>query len=179
MGNEQEARFLTSLTNEKLKSQEQRGSLVSRKLGWVTGLFALGAIKLPLEIESQVLLYLVPIVALVFDLYILGENFGIKRMGAFVKEFHQNCPEAQWERWLAGRRDRFSWYALPLSTIVITLGSSFLLYAHTNNCVLGSWLAFVSAVGFGIYLYADKVLKELDNVGQPQNTQIQITGGRV
>ena len=117
MGNEQEARFLTSLTNEKLKSQEQRGSLVSRKLGWVTGLFALGAIKLPLEIESQVLLYLVPIVALVFDLYILGENFGIKRMGAFVKEFHQNCPEAQWERLLAGRRDRFSWYALPLSIV--------------------------------------------------------------
>jgi len=169
MANEEEVRFLASLTNEKLKSQEQRASLISRKLGWVTGLFALGAIKLPLEIESQVLLYLAPIVALVFDLYILGENFGIKRMGAYVKEFHQNCPEAQWERWLGlpGRRDRFSWYALPLSTMVITLGSALLLYTHTNNCVLGSWLAIVSAVGFGIYFHADKVLKELDKVGQP------------
>jgi drug/metabolite transporter (DMT)-like permease len=170
MGNEEEARFFASLTNEKLKSQERRGALASRKLGWITGLFALGAVKLPLEIESQVLLYLVPVVALVFDLYILGENFGIKRMGAFVKEFHPNCPEAQWERWLAGRRDRFSWYALPLSTIVITLGSTFLLCAHGNNWVLGSWLAFVSSVGFGIYLYANKVLKELDTVGHSQNT---------
>ena len=172
MGNEEEARFFASLTNEKLQSQERRGSLVSRKLSWVTGLFALGAIKLPLEIESQVLLYLVPIVALIFDLYILGKNFGIKRMGAFVKKYHKTSPEAQWERWLAGRRDRFSWYALSLSTIVITLGSAFLLHAHTNNYVLGSWLAFVSAVGFGIYLYANKVLKEFDIVGQPQNTPI-------
>jgi hypothetical protein len=95
-------RFLRGMLEEKLKSQEQRGKLVSQKLKWVSGLFFLGSIKIETigngPINLVLVLYLVPVIAIIFDLYISGEDFGVKRMGTFIRLELPEELEGKWER---------------------------------------------------------------------------------
>lgn len=128
--------FLTRLHEEKLRAQERRGILIQRKVVWLTGLFAVGAIELPLQIGSTLILYLLPLLALIFDLYVMGEDYGIKRMGTFVRTHHEGTPDADWEEWLragskddpSGKRDTFSRWALAGGSGLVLLGSALLLY---------------------------------------------------
>jgi hypothetical protein len=148
--------LLAALQEEKMKSQEHRAALVTRKLTWVTGLFALGTLRVrgAWPVESQVLLFLVPVVSLVFDLYILGEDYGIKRIGAFVRTEMAASATAAWERWVSDRRDRFSWSALPVSSGIILAGAAALvLRGPENRGVAIPWfllLAGANAVVFGL-----------------------------
>ena len=134
-------RFLAALNEEKITSQKRRGELISKKLTWVTGLFALGAIKLPLAEETHYLLFFVPIISLVFDLYIIGENYVIKRMGCFVRLAMSETYEGEWESWLFPRRDIFSRNALLLSSAIILIASAVVLWwLQTEIITLSVWL---------------------------------------
>lgn len=131
--NHTDQRFLDALWSEKLKAQERRHSLIQRKLAWVTGLLAVGAIEFPFQIGSLLVLYLVPAIALVFDLYILGEHFGIRRMGVYIAKTYTTTPDGEWEEWLATRRDPLSRIALPASTGIVFAGAFALLYAILSS----------------------------------------------
>jgi hypothetical protein len=160
---DKESRFLSALTHEKLQAQERRGKLVFSKLGWATGLFAIGVVKLPLKTESQVILYFVPVIALVYDLYILGENYGIKRMGAFIRMYISNSPEVKWEAWVCGRRDRFSWYALPLSSyIILAICGVQLFNAPDPYGLWNIWLSTLFVLMAIVYLIAGCLVNRLD-----------------
>ena len=112
-------RFLEALHKEKLASQARRGDLIVRKLSWVTGLLAAGSLRIENSFSFALLLYVAPFVASVFDLYITGENYGIKRMGVFVRRRFKRKWERQWELRLRNRRDPFSLVALPLSSLIV------------------------------------------------------------
>jgi hypothetical protein len=83
------------------------------------------------------LLYLLPFIALIFDLYIVGEDYGIKRMGVFIREAFPLTPEGRWEFSLRRRRDPFSRLALPWATLVVVGGAATLLV------VLGRWAGVI------------------------------------
>jgi hypothetical protein len=164
-------RFLASLHEEKLRSQERRGTLVLRKLTWVTGLFAIGSLKVTslgtATLDFILILYVVPVVSIVFDLYITGENYGVKRMGAFVRQHMPEEYEGIWEAWLRDKRDVFSRYALPLSSLVVLTVSCLILMIADGDAEQTPWvvvlwaIANLSAILF-VNKLAARVLSGLD-----------------
>lgn len=166
-----ESRFLRVLHEEKLRSQERRHALITRKLSWVTGLLAVGSIRIEFvdgqPFSGLILLYLAPIAAAVFDLYIYGENFGIKRMGVFVRTRFPNDIEGIWETFLVDKRDRFSRYALPISSAIILVAAATFLLSKTNEArqsitFVGAWICVSAIMIAAIYILSGKALAQLD-----------------
>ena len=164
---EEVKRFLSSLNEEKLKAQERRGLLIASKIKWVTGLFALGAIKLPASIEATTplcILYFVPAVSIIYDLYILGEDYGIKRMGRFVRKNLTGTLEAQWESSLKTRRDKYSWYALPISSGIVLTISALSIFLNSKGQypeLFAVWFTVLALLMAAMFVCAACSLKKL------------------
>jgi hypothetical protein len=123
----EERRVLTLLWREKFTSQSRRQQLTLRKVTWIIVLFAASTLKLPIDLKTQDFLYIVPFIAIIFDLYILGESFGIRRFARHMREEYSNWPDGKWETFMMGRRDPFSTSGLAYSTLVILVGAGLLL----------------------------------------------------
>ena len=78
--------FINGLREEILSGQERRSKYVILKLSFIVGLFGIGSMTIS-SVSLNSLIYLVPLVVAIFDLYILGEDFGVKRAGRFIKGF--------------------------------------------------------------------------------------------
>jgi hypothetical protein len=145
-------RLIKSLTEEKLKSQERRSSFNIRKLIFVAGLFSVGVVKLPYELDLKLVLYIVPVISICFDLYILGEDYGIKRIGRYIENKFSSEPEGEWEKWVGFRKDPFAKYAVPiLSLIVLIACASILLRSVQNIYFFYLWIILnISAIIFNL-----------------------------
>lgn len=78
--------FLNLLYEEKLKHKEHRHEFVKHKMVFTITLFGLGSVNFNDIANAGILLYLVPFVALAFDVYILSEDFKVKRIGLFIRK---------------------------------------------------------------------------------------------
>jgi len=83
-------------------------------------------------VDLKFLIYFVPFVTFMFDLYIIGENFGIRRIGIFLKFAKENSQEERFWEFLLNipknkSRDLFAVHANIYSTIVAIVLSFFLL----------------------------------------------------
>jgi hypothetical protein len=116
--------LLSRLHKEKLATQARRGALISRKLTWVSGLVAIGWIRLAHDLNLWLILYVVPFVGILVDLYIIGEDYAVKRMGAFVQWHLPKTWDGKWEANVSPQRDKFSQYALPLGSFTALLASA-------------------------------------------------------
>ena len=150
-----ESKFVPHLRAEKLQTLDTRAKYALQKLAFVTGLLGLGSLNLTVgRIDVSTLLFLAPWVAIAFDLYILGEDYSVKRIGAFLKAASPDAAERHWETWVADRRDPFAPWAMPLLTTLVYAGAA--LIAAQQPGVAGrpafiawlvltplpSWLAF-------------------------------------
>ena len=154
-------RLLNLLWREKFTSQHRRQQLVLRKVTWIISLFAVSAIKLPLEVKSQDLLYLIPFIALVFDLYIIGESFGIRRFARHVRDDYAGWPDGRWEHFMVKKRDPFSMSALAYSSAIILAGAAWLLFErHPHDWRLYLWAALALCIGAAVHLGARRKLGE-------------------
>lgn len=99
--------FVSHLREEKLKQQEFRASYVRLKFTFVIGLFSIAATLTTIDSRDGMfyvlgLLYLAPLVAVLFDFYILGGEFAVKRIRTFLNEQDQEeHSEKVWDRYLA------------------------------------------------------------------------------
>ncbi len=135
-------RFLASLNEEKLQAQERRAQFTIRKLAFVGALFAAGTVKLPQGIELTLVLYIVPFISIAFDLYVLGEDYGIKRMGAFVLKQLDTEIEAEWERYVAQRRDPFTNTARSFLSLLVMIACAVVLWQSAPSLLpFGIWIA--------------------------------------
>jgi hypothetical protein len=114
-----------------------RHGLIMRKLTFLTtfaGLGSLAHLPLPGEpAESRLiyLLYLVPFIAVAFDIYIFLEDYRIKRAGEFLKRLVKVKDlryEALWEHWVEKNPNTTSTYAFLFVTSIFMAASSVLLY---------------------------------------------------
>jgi hypothetical protein len=127
--------FINQLRVEISEGQKRRTAFIKAKLAFVVGLLGAGAFSVKGSGATVPLLYLVPVVAFIFDLYALGEDFGIKRAGSFI----QNSPaapleERTWEASLGKARDVLAFLANPLSTFAsgAAAGVALLAGGHLN-----------------------------------------------
>ncbi len=72
------------LNKEKEQAQNLRADFIKRKLAFVVGLFGLGSININ-SISFFQVLYIIPFISIGFDVYILVEDFKIKRFGVYIK----------------------------------------------------------------------------------------------
>ena len=134
-------RLIKSLTDEKLKAQERRSTFNIRKLVFVGGLFSLGVVKNPYYIDFKLVLFIVPFISICFDLYILGEDYGIKRIGGYIRENFKTEPESNWEDWVGNHRDPFATYVVPLLSLIVLVASASILMKSDQNVFLFSiWI---------------------------------------
>jgi hypothetical protein len=118
------ADFIQQLRQEIGESQNRREAFIRAKLAFVVSLLGVGAISIQGTFGATALLYIVPFVAFVFDLYILGEDFSVKRAGAFIKTSPAAPSEERlWEEGVDSKRDWFSYWAGPLSSTIVLVAA--------------------------------------------------------
>lgn len=124
-GGKESAEFLKHLQDEKLKTQATRSSYVRQKLAYATGLLALGSLKPGSDKLSLLLYLLVPLLSIVFDLYILGEDYSVKRIGSFLGAGSVDGLEKRWEEYVFENRDPFAPFAAPMLTTIFAIAAGF------------------------------------------------------
>ena len=120
--------FITHLREEKLNAQQARSAYTQRKLAFGAALLGVGALSFQqLNLNLNPVLYLVPFVAAAFDLYILGEDFSVKRIGSFLRE-RGSQVERDWENLVSQNRDPFAPIAMPILSSLMALGAAVIIW---------------------------------------------------
>ncbi len=122
----EETEFIKHLHDEKLKAQETRSMYTEKKLAYVTALLGVGTISIT-AFKLSAILYLVPFVAATFDLYILGEDYSVKRIGAFLGKRSKDTVEQAWEKWISKYRDPFAPIAMPILSTLLVVGAAIII----------------------------------------------------
>lgn len=169
------AEFLKHLQDEKLKTQAARSKYVTQKLAYATGLLALGSLK-PGSADLSLLLYLVPLLSIVFDLYILGEDYSVKRIGAFLGAASTEKLENLWEEWVSHNRDPFAPIAVPVLTSLLAMAVSFAVLSQPPDSYAKKWSWLLAlplmAIAFTWWLfnfYKKKTVKAKESVEKAVN----------
>jgi len=162
--------FLKSLYEEKLKHKEHRMALVVQKLLFTIGLFGLGSLTIP-ALNSDLLLYLIPFVALAYDLYIYAEDYKIKRIGVFVRgqSATASADEQHWERWVAQRREPLAASASFLLTLVAIGASAVAIFFKiSDHTGLAIWLPISLGLTIALFYFGKRQSLNLkDDAPQP------------
>lgn len=131
--------FLGKLREEMMKSRDSRTKLQLAKvtsLGTLMGIGALYAEKTDLAI----LYYIIPIIAVAFDLFCLGFSFGIRRIGNFIYSTKTGLYDIEWfwEETVRNNKDTYSRLANIVVTILFSVVSVVILVLTHKE---GDWFA--------------------------------------
>lgn len=162
--------FLQALHNEKVKTQSERADYTKNKLAFVIGLFGLGSLKIG-DVESHWILYLIPLVAIGYDLYIRAADVSIKKMGAFLR-FNSvtTKSEKEWENFSAKYRDTIAPIANTLFTLVVTIVAAMYIYAFEQirnsgfAVVFVSWFLLFFVIIVRMWQTHRKIISEIDKI---------------
>jgi len=118
--------FMKCLYEEKNIHKNHRFKLIQRKLlfiGALLGFGSLHSLDATLNLNFRMLLYLVPFIAIAYDIYILAEDFKVKRVGAFISRENANiCPDEKlWERFVRDNREPLAAFGTILLTVLASL----------------------------------------------------------
>lgn len=156
--------FIAHLREEKLKQQDRRASYVRLKFTFVIGLFSIAATLTNLKPEDGMfyvygLLYIAPLVSVLFDFYILGGDFAVKRIRTFLNEQDDaGNGEKVWDRFLSRCPKAFMNLNRLWVTNFIFLASIIPIAIHlfSNNAIPAEWGLFivwvVLIITLGVYL---------------------------
>lgn len=153
--NEKNSEFLKHLHDEKLKTQDARTSYVNRKLIFATALLGAGSASTE-TFNLSILLYLVPFVTIAFDLYILGEDYSVKRIGGFLGSTSYDTHEKEWEKWVSKNRDPFALFSMPLLTTLVIIGAAAVLSLKNITICMEFfllWLSIALLLSWGMSAY--------------------------
>jgi hypothetical protein len=135
----QGADFLKELRAEIAAIQSERDQLIRHKIAFVIGLFGIGSVKFSPHVNTVALLYMVPLVAIAFDMYIVGKEFRVRRAGAFFLKHFAKAPdnERDWEAFVRKpkNRDPFAPYAGALLSSIVLLASALTLATRWRSRV--------------------------------------------
>jgi len=80
---------------------------------------------------ARMLFYVVPFVAIVFDVFALGESFTMRRMHAFVKECSSGT-EKRWQMYVDKHPNRYTTWGNMLITALFALGCGGMIWLETR-----------------------------------------------
>ncbi len=150
-----DSNFASTLRQELLAFQERRHTFRLRKLSFVAALFGLGSAHLG-ELNFAPVLYLVPVVAFLFDIHILAEDYGIKWIGSFLSQEKSSASSAEraWEKWVKDHPGRISPFAAPLVTLLVLGGTAIMLWiGNTDPVLFWIWIFVNLGINVGLVAY--------------------------
>ena len=126
--------FLLSLRQELINTQNLRFKFTFQKLIFIISLLGVGSISSGLTGMTGLknLIYFVPFASFMFDFYIIGENFGIRRIGTYLKFSDKISNQEKYWEYLLNipknvNRDLFAIHGNVYSTIISILLSTFMI----------------------------------------------------
>ncbi len=167
--------FIGDLRQELMSTQSARLKLTLQKLIFITGLLAVGGTMPSPKPEMNPLL-LAPLVAIIFDLFIEGENFGIRRIGIFLKLISAvPKTESIWETVLNMRRpnktklgkyfpkylhrDIFAHWANPIATLTVyTITIIYILHNRADLKIFAYWYIPIIIILILFWLYSKAII---------------------
>jgi hypothetical protein len=154
--------FIKRMHEEKLESQKRRAEFNIKKFLFVGALFSVGAVKLPKEIDLTLILYIVPAISICFDLFILGEDYGIKRAGGFIRSNCKDSMDATWEDWVGSKRDPFATFAVPILTILVLVACVAIMWPTQKTLPwFWVWALLNTAATVFLFIYSQYLRKRL------------------
>lgn len=157
--------FFKDLRNEIGEFQKRRTSYIQAKLAFLVGLLGVGSISIS-SFPTSPLLYLTTFVVLVFDLYILGEDFGSKRAGLFLQKNIKSPPEERrWERTAFANRNPVGGIASLLSSLFVIIAAGISLFILKQNGTLyWIWVSLSISVIIATWTYSRILLSRLNKL---------------
>jgi isopentenyldiphosphate isomerase len=167
-----ETEFIKHIRSEKLKAEETRTTYTLKKLAYATALLGIGSLNINVgQIDLSMILYLVPWVALAFDLYILGEDYSVKRFGAFLGANSPDALERLWEKWVSENRDPFAPLAMPILTTLLLLAAATVIWVggFATGPVFWGWLVLSGLPSWILFIFyrslRKRTLRRVESVG--------------
>jgi hypothetical protein len=132
--------FYKILQQEKLQLQSQRFKYVITKLSFVSGLLGVGLLKLK-QLNFVELFLIIPLLCIIYDLYIYGADYTVKKIGAFLmrsKDISQAAKD--WHKEISLSQNYSAFIANHLITLIVTISSIFLYFynyeVQQNNLII-------------------------------------------
>ena len=154
--------FFKDLRSEIGEFQRRRTSYIRMKLSFLVGLLGGGNVSVA-SVPTSSLLYLTPLVVLIFDLYILGEDFGSKRAGMFLM-VNPKTPgeERRWERTAFSNRNPVGGIASLISSLFVLIAAAISIYIKDASGVFyWLWVSLSVAVITSTWIYSRILLTKL------------------
>lgn len=155
--NNGDAAFLAHLRNEMLKQQDRRAEHVKSKFTFVIALGGLTATLQSVNFEEitqiNFLIYTIPLIASLFDFYILGGEFAVKRIRSFlIISDKDHTAEKQWAYFIkTWPKDFMRWNRsittgfINIACIFIAISNLFAFCASALHWIIFTiWLILIS-----------------------------------
>jgi hypothetical protein len=129
--------FFKMLREEMLQVRRSRFQCHLAKVTAVGSLIGAGVLLMKPDTSqtelspARVLFYIVPFVAVVFDVFALGESFTMRRMHAFVKECSSGA-EKRWQMYVDKHPNRYTTWGNMLITALFALGCGGMIWRETR-----------------------------------------------
>jgi hypothetical protein len=162
------AEELERLHQEIRDNQQRRHKLDLLKITFVSALLGFGAVKVGDIVAFYQTLYLVPLVAVFFDLLMMGEHFSIRRLGAFLRLHSPDELEHQWEKFVSKNRDKFFKNGSRGFTLLSYVGAVALLHEAKGNLSWPEilWFIAILVVFIALIVYGGRRLERLDTMAK-------------
>ena len=146
------AEFLRRLRKEELHHRNRRAAFVLHKLAFIFILLGVAAIQSVLAPGFHWLLYALPVVGLVYDVYIYDEAHHARRIGQYIRSHSRPASkcERDWEDHAGDRQGPLGGAANLVLTGVAALPC--LLDGSTAYLLRFAWMGLVVALSAALYL---------------------------
>jgi|WetSurMetagenome_2_1015567.scaffolds.fasta_scaffold547160_2 hypothetical protein len=161
--------FMECLYKEKEIHKNHRFSLIQRKLFLISALFGVGSLQSlnsGHDIDPSWLIYLVPFVAIAYDIFILAEDFKVKRVGAFLlMDRSRICrDEEYWEDFVNANREQLAAYATFLLTFLSSFAALILILKRLlSGFEWASFLILIAIIVFYFSYYKYFYMKSIES----------------
>lgn len=145
--------FIESLYKEKEIHKEHRHKHVIQKLLLTSSFFGLGQLVKE-NCFVHLLLYTVPLIAVVHDIYIFAEHNKIRSVGDFIKSLGEKpdsavcAEEVEWEKFSEKNREKQAIIGSLVYTLIISSFSAMAIYkldpSVLNDALFSVWAVIVA-----------------------------------
>jgi hypothetical protein len=129
--------FLRALHEEKIRAQNERAELISKKLTFIVVLFGVSSLDLGIKFEDLYwLIYFIPMIAISHDLYIMSADLRIKRIGRFLGKNSLSLAgdsEIEWENFCIKYTDNIGPSANMFFSFIVTVSAAVFIYVQKTE----------------------------------------------